>query len=152
MKTLGTAQDKQSLLERVAKVRSDSPRAWGKMSAPQMISHLNDCFRMVSGEKQASSMENFFSRTIIKWFALLLPISWPHGLPTIPELDQQSGGTTPAEFETDKTKLIALTEQFGGKPAFLATARHPFFGKMSIEEWMRWAYLHMDHHLRQFNC
>jgi hypothetical protein len=27
---------------------------------------------------------------------------------------------------------------------------HPFLGKLSRAEWLRWAYLHMDHHLRQF--
>ncbi len=152
MKTLGNPQDKQLLLERVAKVRSDSTRAWGKMSPPQMISHLNDSFRLVSGEKQAGSVENIFSRTVMKWAALSLPIAWPHGIRTMPELDQQVGGTQPAEFEDDKRKLISLTEQFASKPGFLATVRHPFFGKMSVEEWKRWAYLHMDHHLRQFHC
>jgi hypothetical protein len=24
------------------------------------------------------------------------------------------------------------------------------FGRMSQAAWLRWAYLHMDHHLRQF--
>jgi Protein of unknown function (DUF1569) len=27
---------------------------------------------------------------------------------------------------------------------------HPLFGRMSASSWMRWAYLHADHHLRQF--
>jgi hypothetical protein len=27
---------------------------------------------------------------------------------------------------------------------------HPIFGRMSHREWLRWAYLHADHHLRQF--
>jgi prephenate dehydrogenase len=27
---------------------------------------------------------------------------------------------------------------------------HPMFGPMSPEDWMRWGYLHADHHLRQF--
>ena len=29
---------------------------------------------------------------------------------------------------------------------------HPFFGDMSEAEWMRWGYLHCDHHLRQFGA
>jgi hypothetical protein len=27
---------------------------------------------------------------------------------------------------------------------------HYMFGPLSESEWARWAYLHMDHHLRQF--
>jgi hypothetical protein len=28
--------------------------------------------------------------------------------------------------------------------------RHPLFDAMSERDWMRWGYLHVDHHLRQF--
>src|SRR5258708_4103534 len=152
MKTLGNPADKQVLIERLQKVRSDSSSAWGKMSAPQMICHLNDSFRLVQGEKQVAPKDNLFTRTVMKWVALSLPIPWPHGLQGPPEIDQQIGGTPPAEFEADKLDLVSLTERFAGKPECLASTRHPFFGKLTIEEWMRWAYLHMDHHLRQFNC
>ena len=30
------------------------------------------------------------------------------------------------------------------------TEEHPIFGAMSVKDWMRWGYLHADHHLRQF--
>jgi hypothetical protein len=152
MKTLAVLQDKQALLHRLAKVESDTPRTWGKMSAPQMICHLNDSYHLVSGVKPAGSVENILTRTVVKWIALSLPIPWPCGTKTMPEVDQQFGGTPPGDFEEDKRQLISLTEEFAGKPAYLVIARHPFFGKMSGEEWMRWGYLHMDHHLRQFGC
>ena len=152
MKNLGDPEDKRLILERVAKVRIDSPRAWGKMSAPQMICHLNDSFRLTTGEKHASSVENFFKRTVMKWSALSLPIPWPHGLGTMPEMDQLGGGTPPVEFEADRQELISRTELFVNKPERLVAVRHPFFGNMSVYEWMRWGYLHMDHHLRQFGC
>jgi hypothetical protein len=29
---------------------------------------------------------------------------------------------------------------------------HPLFGGMSDGAWLRWAYLHIDHHLRQFGA
>jgi hypothetical protein len=152
MKTLSDPATQQSIIDRLQQVRSDSPRAWGKMSAHQMICHLSDSFRLVLGEKPASSVETFFKRTVMKWAALSLPIPWPHGTPTMPEVDQELGGTPPVDFEKDRQEVVSLTERFAGQPAWLATAKHPFFGKMSVGEWMRWAYLHMDHHLRQFNC
>jgi hypothetical protein len=95
-------------------------------------------------------VENAFTRSVMKWAALWLPLPWPQGTKTMPELDQQVGGTPPGDFEADRQELISRTEAFAGKPAYLATARHPFFGRISDEEWLRWGYLHMDHHLRQF--
>ena len=152
MKNLGNPQDKLFVLERLEKVRSDSVRAWGKMSAPQMICHLNDSFGSKLGEIHVQSAESLFKQTVLKWGALWIPLRWPHGFKTPPELDQEFGGTAPVEFEADKRKLVSLTDHFASKPAVLAVARHPFFGKMSAKEWMRWGYLHMDHHLRQFGC
>jgi len=29
---------------------------------------------------------------------------------------------------------------------------HPILGGMSDAAWLRWGYLHMDHHLRQFGA
>jgi len=152
MRTLENPRDRQELLERLAKLRSDSARVWGKMNAPQMVCHLNDSFRLVNGERPGRAVDNFFTRTVVKWLALQLPLQWTRGTPTMPEVDQFVGGTPPGDFEKDKKDLVSLTEQFAAKPAYLATARHPFFGKMSEEDWMRWGYLHMDHHLRQFGC
>jgi len=151
-KTLENPGDKNELLQRLANLRSDSARVWGKMTAAQMVCHLNDSYRLVSGEKSASSVENFLTRTEEKWLALELPIPWSRGLNTMPEMDQLVGGTPPGDFEADRRELACRTESFAGKPASLATARHPFFGRMSGEEWLRWGYLHADHHLRQFGC
>ena len=97
-KTLERPGDKAELLLRLANLRSDSARVWGKMSAPQMVCHLNDSYRVVSGEKPASSVENFFTRTAVKWLALELPVPWSRGLGTMPELDQLVGGTPPGDF------------------------------------------------------
>jgi hypothetical protein len=110
MRTLGNPEDKQSILQRLAKVRSDSPRAWGRMSAHQMICHLNDSFRVVLGEKQVAPKGNLFTRTVMKWGALSLPLPWPHGIKTTPELDQLVGGTPPVDFERDQRELVSLTK------------------------------------------
>ena len=64
----------------------------------------------------------------------------------MPEMDQQAGGTPPANFERDVRDLLILMQRFlpGRK------TQHPMFGAMTEWEWARWAYLHMDRHLRQF--
>jgi len=71
------------------------------MTAHQMICHLSDSFRSALGEKQISSSSTLFKRTIYKWAALWVPLPWPHGIKTRPEMDQQQGGTQPVEFASD---------------------------------------------------
>jgi len=43
-------------------------------------------------------------------------------------------------------------ELFIASEAGCETRPHPIFGWMSEASWMRWAYLHTDHHLRQFGA
>ena len=89
-------------------------------------------------------------RAFLKWFALWAPVPWPHGFKTLPELDQESGGTRPVGFSDDVLNLRRLIESFVGPPVRISRAPHPHFGHLNEKEWLRLAYLHSDHHLRQF--
>ncbi len=148
MKTLLEHSAQAEITRRIGSVRPDSARKWGKMTPHQMICHLADSFRGTMGEKPVSMATGLFQRTVMKWGALRVPMPWPHGVPTRPEMDQLRSGTPPSEFEGDVQDALALMQRFlsGQK------VPHPLFGAMSEWEWARWAYLHMDHHLRQFGC
>jgi hypothetical protein len=150
MKTLLHLTDRQEVLTRLKAVRPESQRRWGSMSAHEMICHLSDSFRASLGEKQVKPASTVATRTLLKWTALWLPIPWPHGVKTRPEMDQHDGGTTPEEFTFDVDKLHVLFDRFVGSQHDFAP--HPIFGAMSKAERMRHAYLHMDHHLRQFGA
>ncbi len=147
-KTLGNPADKAEIFSRIEQLKPDSPRQWGKMTAHQAICHLNDSFLCRFGERSSTDNSNFFSRTVMKWFALEVPVPWPHGVKTMPENDQLIGGTPPVEFERDRVQLKALIERFC--QSLDNSSPHPLFGQMTEAEWMRWGYLHCDHHLRQF--
>lgn len=122
------------------------------MSAPQMLCHLADSFRGVTGEKTVSPATGIFQRSVMKWYALYVPLPWPKGVPTRPEMDQAAGGTPPGGFDQDRSELIRLTNRFVDPAFSLAACTHPIFGIMTRDQWLRWAYLHMDHHLRQFGA
>ena len=68
------------------------------------------------------------------------------------EVDSERGGTPPGAFEGDVRDLLRLLDRFTRKPQEFALRAHPIFGAMTEAEWMRWGYLHMDHHLRQFGA
>jgi hypothetical protein len=150
MKTLKDPAIHVSLSRRIAEVRGNSPALWGKMSAHQMLCHLSDSFLGVMGRREISAATGLFQRTAMKWGALYLPMPWPKGVPTRPEVEQGIGGTAPVEFEQDRAKLLALLKEFCGGATLLDSKPHPIFGPMSTAQWQRWGYLHTDHHLRQF--
>jgi hypothetical protein len=148
MKSLADPAVKKSLVDRIARLQPGSRRQWGRMSAHQMICHLNDSFRGVMGERQVSSSTSLLYRTLVKWIALYGPAPWPKGVPTRPEVEQGVGGTPPEDFDRDREDLIALIDRFGHRG--VEGYAHPMFGRLRRKEWLRWAYLHVDHHLRQF--
>jgi hypothetical protein len=150
MKTLARPGDKAAILQRLKRLHPESTRRWGRMSAHQMVCHLCDSSRMALGAKQASPATGPLQRTLLKWFALYAPAPWPQGILTRPEVDQECGGTRPARFDADVAELESLVDVMTAQPSRMDGHVHPIFGRMSRGAWLRWAYLHMDHHLRQF--
>lgn len=151
MKILSDPSARQEILDRLQNVSPRSQRKWGRMTSHQMVCHLSDSYKGVIGLKSLGRVDNLFSRSLIKWVALRSPTPWPHGTKTMPEMDQMIGGTPPGVFEADMTELQALVSRVSSQNRDFNWSRHPFFGEMSEWEWQRWAYLHTDHHLRQFN-
>lgn len=152
MKTLAQDDCRAEISRRLRTMRPDSSRLWGEMSAHQMICHLGDACRMAIGQTPVSPASGLLQRTLIKWIALYLPIYWPAGVETRPEIDQRCAGTKPANFATDVAQVEELLELIAKRSRDLEWPNHPIFGKLSHREWMRWAYLHADHHLRQFGA
>jgi hypothetical protein len=148
MKTLLNLRDRSDTLRRLTNLRPDAKPRWGTMSAHQMICHLSDSLRAALGDKYISPSTSLFKRTILKPLALWAPVPWPHGYKTRPEMDQQQGGTPPVEFASDLEDLRVLIERFCTLEGEFAV--HAMFGRMSRSERLRYGFLHIDHHLRQF--
>jgi hypothetical protein len=151
MKTFACECDRDEILRRLGSLRSDSVRRWGRMSAHQMVCHLSDGYRVLFGQRHTNLAVTPLPRPLMKLIALYVPVRWPPGIATTPDLDQNIGGTAPSTFAADLAELQRLIDgitvdrcgEFRGR-------LHPIFGPMSESAWLRWAYLHADHHLRQF--
>ena len=150
MKSLSQPASVQGLRDRLHTVSAQSTRRWGTMTPNQMVCHLNDSFLIVMGEKPAEPRVTLVRRTVLKWYALYVPIHWPQGVNTMPEANQQRGGTKPVDFERDRDQLVQTMTRFVAARRDFEWHPHPMFDRMSEREWMRWGYLHVDHHLRQF--
>ena len=149
MKSLAHSGDATELVRRLRQLNPDSRPRWGRMSAHQMVCHVADAMRMALGTKAASPAGGIFHRTVLKWLVLWVPLRWPRGILTRPELDQLAGGTRPEDFAADLAQVEVLLSQVASDRSSRRPP-HPLFGHLSDRAWLRWAYLHTDHHLRQF--
>lgn len=137
------------ILLRMARLAADDRPRWGKMSVQQMICHLTDAYRAVLAERKMDRVAYWIPRPLLKWIALRVPLRWPRDVPAPREITQGLGGTPPTEFESDRAELVRSLKEFCTRTPS-QDFRHPLFGRMNSRDWMRWAYLHADHHLRQF--
>lgn len=152
MKTFARDECRDEILRRLAQVRVDSARRWGTMTPHQMICHCADACRMACGDAAPADISSAATRSIVKWIALYAPMRWPSGIQTVAEFDQRTAGTKPGAFGADVATLATLLGRIGPRADGQPWPRHPIFGRMSQRDWLRWAWLHMDHHLRQFGA
>lgn len=139
---------RRDLLERLARLTANSRPQWGRMNAPQMLTHVNDQFRMALGDLPTVS-----ERLPIRYpplnslVAYVLP--WPKSSPTAPELLARIDQSTwPVEVAT----FAMLLQRFAALPPDAAWPVHPAFGRLSRRGWALLGYRHTDHHLRQFGA
>ncbi len=150
MPTLADPDDTSRLRARLAALRPDAPRRWGTMSTGEMLRHLVDSFDAVLGQRETGLRAPVRPRRFMRWFALHVPFPWPRGLPTSPGVDPHRGGSRPGAFEDDRAELDRHLATFAARAG--TCAPHPIFGAMSADDWTRWGWLHVDHHLRQFGA
>jgi hypothetical protein len=147
MKTVADAAVLEALIERLTALQPTAARRWGTLSPAEMLCHLGDATASVLTRRDSQPPPH---RRFRKWFALYSSIPWPHGVRTPRSVDPHRDGTRPAAFESDRSRAITgLRDVAAASPETLPMG-HGVFGRMTLRDWHRWAYLHTDHHLRQF--
>lgn len=146
MKTIGSAGVLETLTSRLARLTPAHQRVWGSISAHQMVSHLGDASEAALGRRPFSPTSRTPSR-VMKFVALSVPLRWPRGVKS--GADPAAKQLPAEQFSADLDRAIAGLQDLAGGTSGFATS-HPIFGPMSPADWHRWAFLHTDHHLRQF--
>jgi hypothetical protein len=147
MKNIHEAATLQEFIERINKLRPDAQRHWGKMTVAQMLAHCATALEVNVGDRVSKQglMGKLFGRIAKKSVVSAEPFK--QGLPTDPSFVQKED----KDFEQEKARLLALLKRLSASdPHALAKNPHPFFGKMTAEEWNTLNFKHLDHHLRQF--
>jgi hypothetical protein len=134
----------QQIKERFNKLTAASQPQWGKMTVSQMLAHCGNTLEANLDEKhpKPSFFGGLLGRMVKKSVVNEKPFK--QGLPTSPHFVVANE----RDFLTEKHRLLALLDRIQTVPP--KNAVHPFFGKMSAEEWNTLNSKHLDHHLRQF--
>ena len=132
---------------RIDHVHDYTKPLWGKMNAGQMMAHCQVPIRVAFGEAKLSG--RFFGILLGPWIKKIVLSEKPFkkGLPT----HKSFLVTDERNFEIEKDRLRECVVRFStyGKER-IGKYPHPFFGKMTPEEWGTSMYKHLDHHLQQF--
>jgi hypothetical protein len=150
MRSLANEQDCAEIRGRLRALQPGDVRQWGQMSVNEMLCHVHGAFRTAMGELELSGVvpAQPLPPRLLKFLALRVPMTWPKGVPTIPELKLGGAEMCPAGFEEERGLAMGAMERFLQPGQRLGD--HAIFGTMTRGDWMRWGYLHSDHHLRQF--
>jgi hypothetical protein len=147
MKSLFNPSECQNIIHRIGKLSPDSKSEWGKMNVAQMLAHCQAPLRVALGEQ---SLKRVLVGILFGGFArkqLVKPEPFKRRLPTAKEFIVADN----RDFEKERAQLTALIEKFkNAGPEGLTEDPHPFFGRMTEQEWDVLQWKHLDHHLRQF--
>ena len=137
---------RSTFVERVARLTADAKPNWGKMSASAMLAHLNDSYRMTTGELKVKPKRGPLKYTPIKQLIIYV-LPFPKSAPTAPELIARCDN---AVLDDERRAFALLFDQLGRLPATTVLQPHPAFGVLSYDEYGALMAKHTQHHFRQF--
>lgn len=147
MKNITHKEVLNEVLTRIEKLTPNTKAQWGKMTVSQMLAHCTTGFEVTLGSKivKHSFLGKIFGKIAKKQAFSDKPFG--KSLPTDPNYLVKDD----KDFNEEKKKLIAVINRYvtAGEHEF-TKGPHPFFGKLTIDEWNELNYKHIDHHLMQF--
>ena len=139
--------DTTEIIARFEKLTPLSTPLWGKMNIAQMFAHCNVGVQTAMGKHNVKMA--MIGKLIGRFFKKLAYNDQPFkkNSPT----DRTYIFPANLDAEVEKIKVISSIKQFSeGGPTSCTTHPHPFFGKLTAEQWGKLQWKHLDHHLRQF--
>jgi hypothetical protein len=150
MKNLFAETTVEEVKGRMALLRADSARQWGKMNAAQAMEHCARGMELALGDRRPPRV--LMGRIL---GPMIKPIAFRDGEPM-----RRNSPTVPGLAVMEETDLVQGRERLCGLvdrfvtcgPEGCTDHPHSFFGRLTPDEWSGWMYKHLDHHLRQFGA
>jgi len=137
------------LHERIGQLQPDSERLWGKMNVAQALAHCAGAMENALGDTvlPRHPIGRLIGRWALRGF-LVKGRPMGKGEPTHPSVIVND----PRDFDVERHRLTQAIDRFASGPHACTTHPHFFFGRMTPAEWAAFMYIHLDHHLRQFDA
>jgi len=148
IKNLFEAARVEEVKERMAQLRPNSERLWGKMNAAQAVAHCSAGLEWALEDRIPPWM--FLGRIIGR---MVKPMALGNDQPMRRNSPRVKDLVAPDERDlgTERERLRGLIDRFAAAgPKGCTKHPHSFFGPLTREEWATLMYKHLDHHLRQF--
>ena len=147
MQSLFQPESATGIVMRIARLKPSAKALWGKMNVSQMLAHCKAPLEVALGDKvlKHSFIGWLFGRAAKK--RMLKETPYKRNLPA----DASFIVKEDRNFTKEQDELLTLIRRFSeADPQSIAAKVHPFFGKMTTDEWGILQWKHLDHHLRQF--
>lgn len=147
MNSLFNPADRDALARRLAELEPGAQRQWGKMDPAQMMKHCSLALGDPLGDRQVKQL--LLGKLVTPFIRGQVFGDKPfrRNAPTDPIYVVSS----PQDFEAERTRLATLIDRVVQRgTAKVDGSVHPFFGRLSGDQWGQLIYKHFDHHLRQF--
>jgi hypothetical protein len=135
---------KMDIIARINKLTPQSKAQWGKMNVGQMLAHCQVPIGVGLGTNKISRS---FVGILFGSFAKKMLYNdkpFKRHLPT----DRTFVIKEEKDFEKEKQALLTMVNNFSENN--IVDTPHPFFGKLTKEQWSKGTWKHLDHHLQQF--
>lgn len=147
MQNMFKTADRVEIERRLAALQPSCPRQWGKMTAAQMLAHCAAALEVPLGERQAR--QGFLGRHLTPFMLSSILSEQPLGrnVPT----DVEELVVDEREFSQEQRRLVDVLTRFCDRGTAAADGKiHSVMGRLTGQQWGRFVYKHLDHHLRQF--
>lgn len=147
MRSIFNLDDKNEIINRIDELHPDSKPMWGKMSVSQMLAHCIVPTKISNGD--IPGKRNIFGILFGKMAKKRMVSEEPFkkNLPTDPSFVVKHN---PDFYESQQELKTLIEKLYNTDKDELLQRKHPFFGKLTLDEWGLLNYKHFDHHLRQF--
>lgn len=150
MENIFDAKTAQHYISRLNGLTVNAERKWGRMSASQMLAHLNVAYETIY-ESQKHPKPSGIAKWILKTFVKKKVVNdqpYKQNLPTSPMFVIKEE----PNFEEQKKRLIGFiqkTQQLGADS--FEGKENTSFGKLTATEWNNMLAKHLNHHFAQFS-
>lgn len=147
--TLHNPQDLSEIIRRIHLVTPDSKAKWGRMTSTQMLMHCAYILEVPIRKRQLKEPWKIIKMVGIatKYELRVFTNGLPNNMPTFSEVIADED----YDFDYARSHLLQTIVEFTEMhQKNKLPSSHVLFGKMTPRDWGFMEYLHLHHHLNQF--